>query len=58
MLKEGIDTSTVSRRFMFHALAAMDEMLADLISEGTKKGLVAARARGRTGGRPPVLSAT
>jgi DNA invertase Pin-like site-specific DNA recombinase len=29
----------------------MDEMLADLISEGTLEGLEAARARGRTGGR-------
>jgi DNA invertase Pin-like site-specific DNA recombinase len=31
----------------------MDEMLADLISEGT---LEAARARGRTGGRKPKLT--
>ena len=34
----------------------MDEMLADLISEGTKEGLASARARGRTGGRKPKLS--
>jgi len=40
----------------FHVLAAMDEMLADLISEGTKEGLASARARGRTGGRKPKLS--
>lgn len=57
VLKQGIDTSTVSGRFTFHVLAAMDEMLADLISEGTKEGLAAARARGRTGGRPPTLTA-
>lgn len=36
----------------------MDQMLAELISEGTKEGLAAARARGRTGGRPPALTAT
>jgi DNA invertase Pin-like site-specific DNA recombinase len=34
----------------------MDEMLADLISEGTLEGLEAARARGRTGGRRPKLT--
>jgi hypothetical protein len=31
-------------------------MLADLISEGTREGLEAARARGRTGGRKPKLT--
>jgi len=35
----------------------MDEMLADLISEGTREGLESARARGRTGGRKPKLTA-
>ena len=35
----------------------MDEMLADLICEGTKEGLASARARGRAGGRKPRLSA-
>ena len=34
----------------------MDEMLADLISEGTLEGLEAARARGRTGGRKTKLT--
>jgi DNA invertase Pin-like site-specific DNA recombinase len=57
VLKQGIDTSSVSGRFTFHVLAAMDEMLADLIAEGTKEGLAAARARGRVGGRPPALTA-
>ena len=37
-------------------LAAMDEMLADLISEGTREGLESARARGRVGGRRPKLT--
>jgi len=31
-------------------------MLADLISEATLEGLAAARARGRVGGRPTVMT--
>ena len=31
VLKQGIDTTTPAGRFTFHVLAAMDEMLADLI---------------------------
>ncbi len=34
----------------------MDEMLADLISVGTREGLEAARARGCTRGRKPKLT--
>lgn len=59
VLKQGIDTTIPAGRFTFHMLAAMDEMLADLIAEGTREGLAAARARarGRVGGRKPKLSA-
>ncbi|MDV8128538.1 recombinase family protein [Rhodococcus sp. IEGM 1304] len=57
VLKQGIDTTTPAGRFLFHVIAAMDEMLADLISEGTVEGLESARARGRVGGRPPSMSA-
>jgi len=39
VLEQGIDTTTPAGRFTFHVLAAMDEMLADLISEGTREGL-------------------
>jgi DNA invertase Pin-like site-specific DNA recombinase len=56
VLKQGIDTTTPAGRFLFHVIGAMDEMLADLISEGTREGLQAARARGRTGGRKPKLT--
>jgi len=56
VLEQGIDTSTRAGCFLFHVLGAMDEMLADLISEGTRKGLEAARARGRAGGRKPKLN--
>jgi resolvase-like protein len=57
VLKQGIVTTTPRGRFTFHVLAAMDEMLADLISEGTREGLESARARGRVGGRRPKLTA-
>ncbi len=57
VLKQGIDTTTPAGRFTFHVLAAMDEMLAGLISEGTREGLEPARARGRAGGRKPKLTA-
>ena len=56
VLKQGIDTTTPAGRFLFHVIGAMDEMLADLISEGTREGLDAAQARGRTGGRKPKLT--
>lgn len=56
VLKQGIDTTTPAGRFLFHVIAAMDEMTADLISEGTLEGLESARSRGRVGGRPPALT--
>ena len=36
---------------------AIDEFQRELIVEGTREGLAAARARGRTGGRKPKLNA-
>lgn len=50
----GIDTTTPQGRFFFTIMAAFSEMEAELISERTKAGLDAARARGRKGGRPPM----
>lgn len=49
---QGIDTTTPAGRMMFHVLASIAELERDLISERTHEGLVAARARGRKGGRP------
>jgi DNA invertase Pin-like site-specific DNA recombinase len=57
VLLQGIDTSTSAGKMMFHMLAAIAEFERDLISERTHEGLVAARARGRKGGRPSKLSA-
>jgi hypothetical protein len=39
VLKQGIDTITPAGRFTVHVLGAMDEMFADLISEGIREGL-------------------
>ncbi|MEQ3538728.1 recombinase family protein [Pseudonocardia tropica] len=56
VLKQQIDTRTPAGRLTFHILGAVDEFQADLIAENTREGLAAARARGRKGGRRPVLS--
>jgi len=53
-LKENIDTTTPTGKFMFHVMAALTEFEHDLISERTQAGLEAARARGRKSGRPAV----
>jgi DNA invertase Pin-like site-specific DNA recombinase len=56
VLKQDIDTTTPTGRLVFHLLGAIDEFQRELIIEGTREGL-AARARGRTGGRKPKLNA-
>ncbi|MDQ1645377.1 MAG: hypothetical protein QOJ50_1561, partial [Cryptosporangiaceae bacterium] len=55
-INEGIDTSTPAGRLFFHMAASFAEFERELISERTHAGLAAARARGRKGGRRPVLS--
>jgi len=56
-LTEAIDTTSAGGRLVFHLFGAMAEFERELIRERTKAGLVAARARGRVGGRPASLSA-
>jgi DNA invertase Pin-like site-specific DNA recombinase len=56
-LHDPIDTTTAQGRFIFNVFASLAEFERDLIQERTKAGLQAARARGRTGGRPKGLSA-
>jgi DNA invertase Pin-like site-specific DNA recombinase len=56
VLKQQIDTTTPTGRLVFHLLGAIDEFQRELIVEGTREGLAAARARGRTGGRRPKLN--
>lgn len=55
-LNDHIDTTTPQGKFTFHLFAALAEFERDIIRERTKAGLAAARARGRTGGRPKGLS--
>jgi DNA invertase Pin-like site-specific DNA recombinase len=55
-LQENIDTTTATGRLMFHVFAALAEFERDLIRERTQAGLTAARARGRLGGRKPVMT--
>src|SRR5262249_12304993 len=52
VLHQGIDTTTPAGRLFFHLVGALAEFERDLISERTRDGLDAARARGRVGGRP------
>ena len=56
-LQESIDTTTSGGRLIFHIFGALAEFERGLIQERTYAGLVAARARGRTGGRPKSLNA-
>jgi DNA invertase Pin-like site-specific DNA recombinase len=56
-LTEAIDTTSAGGRLVFHVFGAMAEFERSIIRERTTAGLEAARARGRTGGRPPALSA-
>lgn len=55
VLRQQIDTTTPQGRLVFHLLAAIDEFQRELTVEGTREGLEAARARGRTGGQKPKL---
>ena len=55
-LTENIDTTSSGGRLIFHVFGALAEFERSIIRERTTAGLVAARARGRVGGRPPSLS--
>jgi DNA invertase Pin-like site-specific DNA recombinase len=56
-LTEAIDTTTSGGRLIFHVFGALGQFERDLIRERTKAGLTAAAARGRKGGRKPVVTA-
>ncbi len=55
-LTEAIDTTTPGGRLIFHVFGALGQFERDLIRERTRAGLVAAAARGRKGGRKPVVT--
>jgi DNA invertase Pin-like site-specific DNA recombinase len=55
-LKENwLDTTTPQGKLMFTFMAGISQFERDLISQRTKEGLAAARARGKKGGRKPKL---
>jgi DNA invertase Pin-like site-specific DNA recombinase len=56
-LTENIDTTTSGGKLIFHIFGALAEFERNLIRERTQAGLLAARARGRRGGRPKALTA-
>ncbi|CAN5279135.1 hypothetical protein BH18ACT4_BH18ACT4_09000 [soil metagenome] len=57
VLDQGIDTSTAVGRMFFQIIGSIAEFEHALMSERTRDGLAAARARGRTGGQRPKLTA-
>lgn len=57
-LTEAIDTSTAGGNLVFNLFASLAAFERDLIRERTRAGLKAAAARGRLGGRRPVITPT
>lgn len=55
-LTDSIDTSGPAGRLILNVFAALAQMERDNLIERTKAGLAAARARGRIGGRSPVVT--
>jgi len=54
-LQESIDTETPGGKLIFHVFSALAEFERDIIRERTSAGLNAARAQGKTGGRPKSI---
>jgi DNA invertase Pin-like site-specific DNA recombinase len=55
-LSESLDTSSPAGRLLLHVLASMAEFERSLISERTRAGMAAARARGSRIGRRPAMT--
>lgn len=56
VLTGGIDTTSSTGRLVFGIFATLAEFERDLTKERTLAGLAAARARGRVGGRPRLMT--
>ena len=55
-LQESINTNTGVGKLTFHIFASIAEFERDIIKERTMAGILAARKRGRIGGRPRALT--
>ena len=55
-MTEAIDTTTSGGRLIFHVFGALAQFERELVRERTLAGLKAARARGRMGGRPALMT--
>ena len=55
-LTEAIDTTTPAGRLLFGVMASLAQFERDIIRERTTAGLAAAKARGRIGGRPAIMT--
>lgn len=55
-LREQLDTTTPGGKLVFHLMGSLAQFERELIRERTVAGLAAARARGRNGGRPTVMT--
>jgi DNA invertase Pin-like site-specific DNA recombinase len=56
-LTEPFDTTTAGGELFFHICVAFAQMNGRIISDRTRAGLASAKARGRVGGRPTVMTA-
>lgn len=56
ILNLGVDTRTPAGRLIFTIIGAVAQMERELLIERTRRGLLSARARGHTGGRPRKLT--
>lgn len=56
-LTESVDTTTPGGRLIFHMFGALAQFERELVRERTLAGLASARARGRNGGRPTIMTA-
>ena len=56
-LHEALETTIPGGLLVFHVFAALAEFIRELIIEGTREGLDAARGRGARLGRPPAMTA-
>lgn len=55
-IEDKIDTTTSGGKLIFQVFGALSEFERNLIRDRTQAGLAAAKARGRTGGRPKSLT--